>query len=297
LTYSYLLEKIRAAPLLPAPFAHIHITDFFSAPDFAMITAAPEIAVHNIPSDAQLLEALFAKGYEIINFPGCIQDQAQYLGWHRHRGLINTVTNTACEGFGMTLRLKAPQSPAIAGLNQFLNSRELQATLAEKFHLNLAEISYDAGIQKYLDGYEISPHPDIRQKALTFMVNINPAADSPALDHHTHYLKFRPDHDHVRLFWENNPGLDRCWVPWSWCDTQKIQRENNSIVIFSPGNTTMHGVKTNYDHLQSQRTQLYGNFWRRRKTAKGPEWEDFLPARRHRLKAAALKGWLVSAVT
>jgi len=297
MNYSYLLEKIRSSAFSPEPFEHIYIRDLFSEGDFAMITSAPEIAIHKMESDVQLLETLFQKGYDIIDFPGCIEDAAKYITWHRDRESINTVTNTACEGFGMTVRLKAAQSPVIAMLNQFLSSREFQSTLADKFNLNLNDTYFDAGIQKYLDGYEISPHPDIRRKALTFMVNINPTADSEAQDHHTHYLKFRPEHDHVRVFWEKNPRLDRCWVPWAWCDTWKIQRENNSMVIFSPSNVTMHGVKTNYDHLKGQRTQLYGNLWYHRNPARtGPEWEDFLIERRGWLKAAALRGKLTSPV-
>ncbi len=38
--------------------------------------------------------------------------------------------------------------------------------LAEKFRINEHTVFYDAGIQKYLDGYEISPHTDIRKKLL-----------------------------------------------------------------------------------------------------------------------------------
>ena len=32
-------------------------------------------------------------------------------------------------------------------------------------------------------------------------------------------------------------------------------------MLFSPADDTLHGVKTDYDHLLSQRTQLYGNLW------------------------------------
>ena len=55
----------------------------------------------------------------------------------------------------------------------------------------------------------------------------------------------------------------------------KIQSENNSLVIFSPDDDTLHGVKTNYDHLANQRTQIYGNLWySEKKFIPGPKWED-----------------------
>ncbi|MGD0731415.1 MAG: hypothetical protein ABR956_09120, partial [Terracidiphilus sp.] len=138
---------------------------------------------------------------------------------------------------------------------------------------------YDAGIQKYLDGYEISPHPDIRAKALTYMININPGTNSENREHHTNYLKFRDEFKYVQSYWEGHPNQDRCWVPWEWCDVVKVQRENNSMVIFSPDNTTLHAVKARYDHLSSQRTQLYGNLWynwfRKREFDYTPKWEEF----------------------
>jgi hypothetical protein len=53
MNYSYLLEKIRSSAFSPEPFKHIYIRDLFSEGDFAMITSAPEIAIHKMESDAQ----------------------------------------------------------------------------------------------------------------------------------------------------------------------------------------------------------------------------------------------------
>ena len=133
------------------------------------------------------------------------------------------------------------------------------------------------GIQKYLDGYEISPHPDVRAKALTYMININPSPTSFEDEHHMSFLSFKPEWNYVREFWQGNDNYDRCWVPWDWCDIKKQQRNNNSIVIFSPDNDTIHAVKANFNHLKYQRTQIYGNLWYRQpqRMAK-PKWEDFL---------------------
>ena len=45
--------------------------------------------------------------------------------------------------------------------------------------------------------------------------------------------------------------------------------------MFSPNCSTIHAVKTNYNHLSGQRTQLYGNLWYKEVTAlKKLEWES-----------------------
>jgi hypothetical protein len=109
------------------------------------------------------------------------------------------------------------------------------------------------------------------------MVNLNPDSRSETLQYHTHYMRLRDAYRYVQTYWESNQNKDRCWVPWDWCETRKIQSANNSIVIFSPSNDTIHGVKATYDHLASQRTQLYGNLWYHQSTIEGcPAWETFL---------------------
>lgn len=275
--YSYLLEKIRTSNVIEEPFNHVHINNFFSDDDFSEIISSPEILVKPQFSDKDLFTTLFDNGYKIIDFPGCITDKDIYIKWHENKSSNHKYNNTSCEGFGMTLRLVKPKSSAITELMKFLSSQEFQTTLAEKFSVPMSEVFYDHGIQKYLDGYEISPHPDIRKKALTFMVNINPDPESEKKEHHTHYLKFLDSHKYVQAYWEGNPSKDRCWVPWEWCETEKIQNENNSIVIFSPTNNTVHGVKARYEHLRYQRTQLYGNLWyHEKKTVGNHDWESFI---------------------
>ena len=163
----------------------------------------------------------------------------------------------------------------------FLISDDFNKAIAEKLNINFKDCLIDGGIQKYLDGYEISPHPDTRSKAATFMVNINPTEESEKLDHHTHYMKFKKAYSYIEEFWEGNPDVDRAWVPWDWATTVKQQFKNNSIVLFSPSNSTLHSVKANYDHLITQRTQLYGNLWfKTNPTKRTLEWEaiDLLSA-------------------
>jgi hypothetical protein len=272
--FQYLIDKINSAKFEDYPFSHIQINNLFNDNHLKQILAANEIAVPSVQSDEQLFSSLFEKGYKIINFPGCITDRDIYLKWHKDKS-SNHTTNSACEGFGMTLRLMSPTSAIVSDLSEFMKGREFQEALAAKFGLDLGAVTYDTGIQKYLDGYEISPHPDIRRKALTYMVNINPDAQSEKQDHHTHYLTFRDEFKYVQAYWDGHLNEDRCWVPWTWCETKKVQRENNSMVIFAPKNDTMHGVKTAYNHLSGQRTQMYGNLWYKEvKVQEGPAWED-----------------------
>jgi hypothetical protein len=181
-----------------------------------------------------------------------------------------------CEGMGVTFRLqKTTHGTILDEMNAFFQSDDFLKTITKKFAIDLDKVYPDLGLQKYLDGYEISPHPDIRKKALTYMININPALDSEDLNYHTHYLNLIPEREYVAAFWRGNPQMDRCWIPWNWCRTHKRQVKNNSLVMFSPSNDTLHAVKASYDHLTTQRTQFYGNLWFNLAFAGDkPNWRD-----------------------
>jgi hypothetical protein len=275
MSFAYLIERIRRAEMISDPFRHVYIGNFLNDDHFAEITRAKEIDISDLDSDNALFDRLFENGYKIIDFPGCITDWKEYVRWHADPAQGHDKNNSACEGFGVTLRLMNPGTPILRDLIAFLESGDFQAALAAKFDLDPDTVFYDCGLQKHLDGYEISPHPDIRKKAATYMVNINPRPDSEECNHHTHYLRLRDQRRYVQAFWEGNTDLDRCWVPWDWCDTVKTQPKNNSIVLFSPADDTMHAVKAKYDHLKGQRTQLYGNLWYRDAPhTRKPEWTD-----------------------
>ena len=211
MSFDYLLDKIRLAPVTSCPYDHIYIGDFFNAEHLSAITAAPEIRLSGVGSDQQLFDSLFANGYKIIDFPGCITDREAYMRWHKDKNREHRQNNSACEGFGMTVRLTDPRSDVLNELLHFMGTDAFEDALAGRFGIDQSNVRRDFGIQKYLDGYEISPHPDIRQKALTYMVNINPSKASEGADHHTHYLKFRPEYKYVQAYWEGNRDVNRCW--------------------------------------------------------------------------------------
>lgn len=267
--FQYLIKKINDSLFSSSPFRHIYIENFLTDNHFNEIVNTPEVSPPIATDDAQLINNLQNSGFKIISFPGGITDKSEYIEWHQNERFIKNpmscegygVPLGLCEGFGMVFRLEKFQSPILSALNSFITGHNFNQTIATKLGINLEECRIDGGIQKYLDGYEISPHPDIRLKAMTFMVNINPNYHSPSLDHHTHYMKLKNSYRYVQYLWEGNPGLERAWVPWDWAETDFQQTKNNSIVIFSPSNDTFHGVRANYNHLDGQRTQLYGNLW------------------------------------
>ena len=279
--FDYLCEKITNADFQYKPFKHIEINNFFTNTDFKNIIEDNQINFPKFESDEKLINFLENENYKSIQFPGCITNSKDYINWHTNKKGINYNVNTT-EGFGMTYRLMKPNSVILNNLINFFDSNIFKKAIADKFSINLQDVTFDQGIQKYLDGYEISPHPDIRLKALTYMININPNKDSENLVHHTHYMKFKKEFKYVEEYWKGNNKSDRCWVPWSWCETEKIQKINNSMVIFAPDNNTLHAVKTNYSHLDYQRTQIYGNFWWNKSLDKiqqiksQPKWENYV---------------------
>lgn len=277
ISFESVIRKIDESPIVTQPFPHVEIVDLFDEDTFEAIISSPEIRFGKVDNDRELVETLTSNGWKPIPFPGTTDNVETYLKWHANGGKVLN-TNT-CEGFGITFRLFKTTSPIIGQLNAFLDSEPFKQALMRKFGVVSEMVTYDAGIQKYLDGYEISPHPDIRRKALTYMVNINPAEDSESLGYHTHYMKFEPERQYVGTYWQHNKTSERCWVPWDWCTTVKQQVRNNSMVIFSPNHNTLHAVKAEYDHLPTQRTQLYGNFWYDAADGKiqlSPDWEHYV---------------------
>ena len=141
-----------------------------------------------------------------------------------------------------------------------MNSDIFHNTLRNKFNID-KNTTIISAIQKNLSGYEISPHPDVRQKCLTYLLNINNNIQIEKEDCHTHLLEFKKEYKYISDIWEKNKNINRCWVPWDWCNTIKTMNQNNSMLIFKPDNNppTLHAIKLKYNHLKYQRTQIYGN--------------------------------------
>lgn len=258
----YIIEKLESAPVTDTPFRHLYIENLFTDEDFAELIDQPEIFVPPVDSDEALIAELQYRNFKAIPFPGTTMDIGAYMAWHAAPSATKHTNAETCEGYGVVMRLQTARPGTILEeAGALFDSDRFWGAAAARFGLQISGLRRDYGLQKYLDGYEISPHPDIRSKALTFMVNVNPAADSESISYHTHYLTFRSEREYVAKFWSTDPSAERSWVPWDWCESQKRQTKNNSMVIFSPADNTLHAVKASYDHLQTQRTQFYGNLW------------------------------------
>ena len=272
--FNYLLDKIHNAHFLTQPFKHIYIENFLSEYHFTNIIEDPQIKICQSSSPNDLLQNLESSGWTLRPFGGCTTDKGAYLRWRRDPSQGYENTNTA-EGFGMVYKIEKPKSDILAELKCFLASERFFNFLGEKFNIEDGPYRIAAGCHKYLSGYEISPHPDQRNKALTYMLNINSDPSSEENNHHTHYMRLKKEYGYVANFWEGNPHVDRSWLPWGWCETVYEQNKNNSIVIFSPTNESIHAVKAIYNDLSHQRTQFYGNLWyKNRNKLVRPGWES-----------------------
>ena len=256
--FDYLLDKVAAHTFATEPFRHLLIEDFLSPEHLSQVITSPQICLPLAPDTATLLDSLQRGGYAVEPFPGCTTDVPLYLRYLETGEWPNG--NGVVEGVGLTLRLKTFTDPFLARLLTFLNSPRFHSAMAQKFGVE-RPTRVETAVQKYLTGYEISPHPDIRSKCLTYLLNINTALEADSLDIHTHLLRFNKQKEFIYSFWENNPEFDRCWVPWRWCTSVVTTSANNSVILFPAGNRSLHAVKLKYDHLPLQRTQIYGNLW------------------------------------
>lgn len=255
--FNYLLNKITDTPLKTSPFEFLYIENFFSDDDFEEIVNDQQINQPVYKTNVDMINGVLKAGYKPVPFPGCTTDVHEYLSQIESNKKIKYHNDDILEGFGMSMRMQSYHSHTLQHLMHFLNTEEFKKVCMNKFGKTGA-VTIETAIQKYLTGYEISPHPDIRKKCLTYMVNINPHKDESL---GTHFMKFKDDKKLIQDYWENTPTVDRCWVPWDWCETEFKQEKNNSITMFAPSNNTIHAVKLDYDHKQYQRTQIYGNTW------------------------------------
>ena len=188
--FNYIIDKIKSAKILLEPFEHIYIENLILPEQFKQIMEESVVNISYLKDDVSLIKKLRKSGYLPISFPGCTKNEMQYLRWHGDKKWGYDNVNT-CEGFGIAYRLHRIESALIRDLVVFFGSDILLKTMADRFGVDVTETVKDTGLQKYLDGYEISPHPDTRRKALTYMVNLNPGDTPEQLNIHTHYMKFK----------------------------------------------------------------------------------------------------------
>ena len=251
-------EKIKNAEIIHYPFPHLDITNFLSKEHLQLIINEKQIHFEEKTTNNEVYKELVENGWKIQGFPGCTSswnDYKKYIESDKKYSSGNPVEN-----IGITFRLHNYKNKIIEKLLEFMNSNEFHKSLKDKFNIN-EKTTIISAIQKNLTGYEISPHPDIRQKCLTYLLNINNNSEIENLDCNTHLLEFKDKYKYISKYWEKNKDIQRCWVPWNWCNTAKKMSKNNSMIIFHPDNNppTLHAIRLNYNHLKYQRTQIYGN--------------------------------------
>jgi len=269
--FSYLVDKVRESSVLSEPFEFLYIKNFLSSTDYDEIMSLKVINTRGDDFD-DLHKNLTECGYTHQAHPGTFQTIKKYKKWrakkvHYKKDVQGTRGADLCEGGGFAYRLRK-EPKIIQDLTRVFKSKEMESAMRDKFNLLSEDLRMDVGLQKYTHGYEISPHPDTREKALTWMLNLNSDPNSCDQDYHTHFLELKTSYAYVKSIWESMPHLQRTWVPWSWCNTLFKQKDDNSITIFSPNNKSMHAVKAFYEDLEHQRTQIYGNYWYKSAKAK-----------------------------
>lgn len=254
--FGYLIHKIENAKFVRVPFPHLLIENMLSPEHLGLFLNSSQVHFEHCKNTPTLLKSLHDHGFVFQPFPGCYSNEKQYLEW------VNGKRHTykePIEGKGVAFRLREIKNVRIQKVLDFLNSDRFHKCLKRKFRISpKRKTSIITAVQKYLTGYEISPHPDVRRKALTYLLNINKGDFVEKEDVHTHLLRFKKDKKWVERYW-NGTKTERCWVPWNWCETVNKIRSNNSMIIFAPSYNTLHAVKLDYNHLKYQRTQIYGN--------------------------------------
>jgi len=247
--FEYILEKINNEKIIEKPYKHLEIKDLLKEEHLSNLLQDKQLHFDECENDLELFQNLIQKQYTPFAGAGVTTNLNEYLEMVKDKKGI----------LGMGFRLDKPENPILINLLNFFRSDKFHNCLKSKFNLS-RPTRLHTDIRKYLSRYQISPHPDMREKAMTYLLNINkPGAE--LLDIHTKIMSFKKEYEWKYEEWEKNPNTQREWVPWDWCKEEKSINENNSIVIFSPNDRTLHAAKIYYDHYKLQRTQLYGNLW------------------------------------
>ena len=254
--FGYLSKKILEAEIHDSPYPHLEIENFLSPEHFQKVVQDNQIHFEECSDTKDLLKKLKQKNYEVITFPGCNTDINMYLNSLETGEWKHGTRGNPIESYGVTLRLMKYNSDFLSRLIKYMNGEEFESSMKKKFGIE-EKTEIISAVQKNLTRYEISPHPDVSKKCMTYLLNIN-KDEAKGYDIHTHMLKFKKEYDYIYETWEMG-DLEREWVPWDWCETVKKHTKNNSIIMFTPSHRTLHAVKMDYPHTKFQRTQIYGN--------------------------------------
>jgi len=254
--FSYISEKIMMAEFCSDPFEHIIIDNFLSDEHFNLIVNSDQVKLPEFNNLKELVNHIVNSGYDLRTFPGASYSIETYIesletgDWD--------IDKRKMSALGLVFKLNKFKNPLMAELFDYLNSKQFHDCLKEKFSVS-RKTKISTSLQKYLDKFELSPHPDTVNKCLTYLVNINTIENIEGVEMFTHLLDFKPERKYIGEYWKHNTQYDRDWLPWDWCDIKKTVNKNNSLVMFAPTYKSLHAVKCNFNHLKFQRNLIYGN--------------------------------------
>ena len=261
--FDYIIEKIKSAKELEYPFNHFYIKNLFSNEHYSLIQNSSQINIPVSKNIVHLINNLHKTNWEIMSFPGCVTDIKTYVQSIKTDNFVipEEKYRETLSSFGLCFKLKNSDDEFIKQLVNFFKSESFINCIIKKLKIRTPTTYYIFDIQKYLSGYEISPHPDNRFKKATLMININNEELNKDCSIHTSMLKPKEQTKKIIEFWKENIEVERDYLKWNECEIVKTHSDTNSLLLFSPNNETIHGVKLKYNDLQHQRTNLYANIW------------------------------------
>jgi hypothetical protein len=260
--FDYIITKIQKAKLIKQPFNHYIIKNIFSDEHYAALQESGEINLKPSRDIHELVKNLLNNNYEIETFPGCVTDVNEYVNAIKSNNFViarEKFRNGGISSFGMCFKLKS-KNKFIKKIQDFFCSKPLLDCIKKKLKVSIPT-TYNFGIQKYLSGYELSPHPDIRTKKATLMLNINHRELNNDTSVHTCLLRPKENAKKIIEFWKKNKEVERNLLRWDDCEMVETHNDTNSLLMFSPSDDSLHGVKLKYNDLKYQRTNLYANLW------------------------------------
>ena len=231
--FNYVLKRIKKSKIIKEPFPHIEIGNFLKKKHYE-----------------ELLQNLLIKNLDQI-------DKKYILQYYPGAKLENLKLAERPTGLGLVFKLKKESySSLMKEFDSFLISREFIETICEKLNAssegwNLYEYNKD------LNGYEISPHPDVTGKLVTYQINFSDEnLKFYNLSTRLHSIKEEAKQKIAKL----SSFRLRPWGEWHWFDVAKqIHFRKNNFFAFAPSSTSYHSVKLeNYPENIEQRTMLRG---------------------------------------
>lgn len=232
----YLLNKINNVNVIQEPFPHIIISNFFNDDDLNNI-------LNNI--NINKLSDINSK-YEKTYYPGAINKKINLLKRPSGKGLVYSLKRNILQNN--------------SSLIYFLDSDKLKEVLFNKFNKKNIDGWNVYQINKDLNGYEISPHPDVTGKVITYQINLTNTNYLNNYNLSTKLHKIKPEYKNK--IEELKKKETRPWGKWEWFDEGiHIPYIKNTFFAFAPSDNTYHSVKLeNYPQDNFQRTMLRGFF-------------------------------------